>query len=74
MSGWEAMQQGAPDPFFADQRPCPTCGSLACEPPCPGPGCERHKGDPHNLCMACWALEPEPLSVGLVGCHKEPQQ
>jgi hypothetical protein len=21
VSGWEAMQQGAPDPFFADQRP-----------------------------------------------------
>lgn len=20
MSGWEAMQQGAPDPFFAEQR------------------------------------------------------
>jgi hypothetical protein len=24
-----------------------------------GPGCARHKGDPHNLCQACWALEPD---------------
>lgn len=23
-----------------------------------GPGCERHKGDPHNLCRSCWELEP----------------
>ena len=23
-----------------------------------GPGCERHRGDPHNLCEACWAVEP----------------
>lgn len=23
-----------------------------------GPGCPRHEGDPHNLCEACWALEP----------------
>lgn len=21
-------------------------------------GCERHPGDPHNLCPACWAAEP----------------
>jgi len=24
-----------------------------------GPGCERHKGDPHNLCPECWKLEPD---------------
>lgn len=33
-------------------------------PPTPerdyGPGCERHKGDPHNLCPKCWELEPTP--------------
>lgn len=23
-----------------------------------GPGCPRHHDDPHNLCPACWALEP----------------
>lgn len=28
-----------------------------------GPGCERHKGDPHNLCETCWELEPDPLVV-----------
>lgn len=22
------------------------------------PGCARHAGDPHNLCEACWAVEP----------------
>lgn len=29
----------------------------------PGPGCERHKGDPHNLCQACWKFEPDELSA-----------
>jgi hypothetical protein len=37
MSGWEALQQGAPDPFFADQRAerilknvaeCRLCGDI----------------------------------------------
>jgi hypothetical protein len=41
MSGWEAMQQGAPDPFFAEQReplcalPCVMCvkaGECLCPP------------------------------------------
>lgn len=50
MSGWEAMQQGAPDPFFADQRSevevhrvdgryiCPHCGKEA----------KDHPQDPDN--------------------------
>jgi hypothetical protein len=33
VSGWEAMQQGAPDPFFAEQR-C-TCRKHAWNPECP---------------------------------------
>lgn len=24
-----------------------------------GTGCPRHRGDPHNLCRACWELEPD---------------
>lgn len=32
---------------------------LALTEPLAGPGCERHQGDPHNLCQACWTLEPE---------------
>ena len=35
-----------------------------------GPGCERHKGDPHNLCQACWNLEPDPVPFCAV--HGEP--
>ena len=30
----------------------------AASPPAAGDeGCERHRGDPHNLCEACWAAE-----------------
>jgi hypothetical protein len=41
--------------------------------PSSGPGCPRHEGDPHNLCEACWALEPDPatLSVTQGGIGRE---
>ncbi len=28
-------------------------------------GCERHRGDPHNLCEACWAVEPASAAKGV---------
>lgn len=29
-----------------------------------GGGCERHRGDPHNLCPECWKVEPEASGPG----------